>query len=134
RAFLAGALGELGEFAEGITIGQEAIRLGEVLDNPYGLIWACFCLALVYCARGDLGHALPLLERAADLCRVLNVWLFAPRITSTLGHARALTGRIEEGLVLVEEALRAPESMALGGYYAVALAQHAEVCELAARA
>ena len=134
RAFLAGALGEQGKFTRGITIGQEAIRLGEMLDNPYGLIWACFRLALVHCARGDLGHALPLLERAADLCRVWNVLLFAPRVAGTLGYVRALSGRIEEGLVLVEEALRAPESMAAGSYYALVLAQHSEVCGLAGRA
>jgi len=134
RGFLAGALGEQGEFAEGITIGQEAIRLGEVLDNPYGLIWACFCLALAYCARGDLGPAIALLERAADLCRVRHVVLFAPRVAGALGHARALSGRIEEGVVLVEQALRAPESAAMGGYYALVLAQHAEVCGLAGRA
>src|SRR5438309_2177561 len=128
-------LGELDQVLGHLREAERlATRLGEMLDNPYGLIWACFRLALVHCARGDLGHALPLLERAADLCRVWNVLLFAPRVAGTLGYVRALSGRIEEGLVLVEEALRAPESMAAGSYYALVLAQHSEVCGLAGRA
>ena len=44
RAFLARTLAELGLFDEGRAHGQEAVRLGEVLDHPFSLIWACLSL------------------------------------------------------------------------------------------
>src|SRR5262249_9474043 len=44
RAFLARALAELGDFDEGRQHGDEAVRLAELLDHPFSLIWACLNL------------------------------------------------------------------------------------------
>src|SRR5262249_54959292 len=54
QAVLARVLAERGVFDEGDTHGQEAIRVAEALDHPFGLIWACLSLAYLNSVRGEL--------------------------------------------------------------------------------
>jgi hypothetical protein len=37
RAFLSWCLGELGEFAEGIAVGEDGVRIAEVLGQAYSV-------------------------------------------------------------------------------------------------
>src|SRR3990172_10084961 len=45
RAYFARTLADQGGFDEGDAHGQEAIRIGEAVDHPYSLIFACLGLA-----------------------------------------------------------------------------------------
>src|SRR5262249_6164043 len=100
-AWLARCLAELGEFAEGVEAGRQAVALGEELGNPYSLAAACIGLGYIALVRGDLDAAGPVLERACHISREANITLYRPQATRFLGGAYLLAGRIDEGVALV---------------------------------
>ena len=104
RAGLATCLAELGEFAEGAAHGEQAVRMAEALDHPYSLIQASWAVSTVYLRRGDVENALPLLERAAGLCRLRDIPRQLFPSTVFLGFAYALARRIEEAVSHLEQA------------------------------
>ncbi|HEU5193104.1 MAG TPA: hypothetical protein VFW70_00090, partial [Methylomirabilota bacterium] len=83
---------------------QRALASAEAAEDEYGIVTASYGLGYLRCQQGQPAPAIPDLERALAICkeRDFSVWL--PQITGMLGHARVLTGRIEEGLALLEEA------------------------------
>ncbi len=111
RYSLTWVLADRGKFEEGIAHGQEGIRLAEALDDPYSLAAACWYLASLHIARGELSHAVRLLERGLALSREWNLTLFSVLDTGSLGYAYALSGRIAEGIPLLEHAQSAVEAM-----------------------
>jgi hypothetical protein len=50
-----------------------------------------------------LDHAIPPLERAVELCRVAQVRVLFDITAAQLGYAYAVSGRLPEGVILVEE-------------------------------
>src|SRR5574342_998529 len=87
RDHLTWVLAEQGEFKEGIAHGQEGLRLAEAFDDPYSLAFACWRLAHLHIIRGDLGHAVGLLERGVALSREWNLTLFSVGNTGSLSYA-----------------------------------------------
>ena len=60
-------------------------------------------LAYLHVARGELSHAVRLLERGVALGREWNLtYSFCAQNTGILGYAYALSGRIAEGIPLLE--------------------------------
>jgi tetratricopeptide (TPR) repeat protein len=112
RALLALTLAEVGEFAEGVAYGEEAVRIAEALDHPFSLALARNQLGSVHVTRGDLEQAASWLERGLDLCRSwdlpnLSVWAY-----SGLGITYARAGRAD-GLALLEQAVEIATSREL---------------------
>jgi predicted ATPase/class 3 adenylate cyclase len=131
RAYLALALAERGVFDEGGAVGHEAIRMAEALDHPFSLVWACLGLAYLNSVRRDLSQAARLLEHAVALCRDWNITLLTPIAMASLGHVYAWSGRVEEGVSLLQEALTAYESAGIGWWHSLSVAQLGEVYLLA---
>jgi tetratricopeptide (TPR) repeat protein len=111
RGYLTWGFADRGKFKEGIAHGQEGIRLAEALDHPFSLAFACWVLAHLQITRGELSHAVGLLERGMALSREWNLTFFSVLNTGSLGYAYALSGRIAEGIPLLEHALSATETM-----------------------
>jgi len=111
RAWLAQSLAELGEFEEGITFGEEGIRLAEALDHAMSLAYACTRLGHLHAVKGELDRAALLLERSRGLTRDWKITFAAAIVAADLGHVYALLGRVDEGLSLLREAMDAYESM-----------------------
>jgi tetratricopeptide (TPR) repeat protein len=108
RSWLARSLAELGEFAEGMAIAAEGLRIAEQLTSVFALIHVCSNSGVVHLLRGDLDAAIALLERALALARE-QVPLHVPTGAAYLGCAYALRGRLPEALALLTEAVdRAP--------------------------
>jgi tetratricopeptide (TPR) repeat protein len=105
RGYLTLMFADRGEFKEGIAHGEEGIRLAEALDHPYSLAFACWSLAYLQITRGDLSHAVRLLERGLALSREWSLTFFSAATTGSLGYAYALSGRIAEGIPLMEHAV-----------------------------
>jgi tetratricopeptide (TPR) repeat protein len=108
RGELAMALAERGVFEEGIAHGQEGIRIAEVLDHPFSWVVASWGPAYLYRIRGEFPHAVRLLERALALCREWDLLQPLWITSGFLASGYALSGRVAEGLSLVDEGLRAP--------------------------
>ena len=126
QAWLAEVLAMLGEFAEGRRHGEEALRLARGGGPWYGdvPIPARARLGALYLAQGELEAAIRVFEEGMALCRASDNQTVFGRIAGGLGEAYALTGRVAEGLALLEEARRNDlRTGALGGGYVTRLRQ-----------
>jgi class 3 adenylate cyclase/tetratricopeptide (TPR) repeat protein len=104
RTFLALCHAELGMFAVGRALGEEGRELAEALAHPYSLSWAYHGLGLVCLRQGDLARALPLLERAVDVCQQADLPANFPRMAAALGAAYTLAGRLADAVPLLTQA------------------------------
>jgi class 3 adenylate cyclase/tetratricopeptide (TPR) repeat protein len=114
RFYLDRVFADQGRFEEGIIHGQEGIRLAEALDHPYSLTVMCSAVGYLHIAKGELSHALRLLERGVAVGREWNLIFHWAQNAGILGYAYALSGRIAEGIPLLEHALSALETMGGG--------------------
>jgi class 3 adenylate cyclase/tetratricopeptide (TPR) repeat protein len=105
---LAWCLAELGEFAEAMASAEEADRVAREIDHPPSLVVADRGRGLVPLRRGDFMRAIPLLERSVELCRVTPAPALLDVPAAWLGYAYALSGRLAEGVALLEEAVADP--------------------------
>jgi tetratricopeptide (TPR) repeat protein len=105
QAWLARALHEIGAFAEGQRHGEEALRLARLEGQGPALIVAHAGLGLLYLGKGDLEHAIRLLDQGLALIRASGDRGFLRPIVLGLGSAYALQGRLAEGRALLEEGI-----------------------------
>jgi len=131
RAVLTRVLAERGVFDEAHSHGQEAIRIAEALEHPFGLIWACLSLAYLHSVRGELSLAEPLLERGLAQGRDWNITLYTPIVMAHLGQAQALSGRVKEGLSLLQQAVTIHDARGIGLLQSMSVVQLAEAHLLA---
>jgi class 3 adenylate cyclase/tetratricopeptide (TPR) repeat protein len=133
RSWLALSLAERGEFCEGITYGQEGVRIAEAVAQPYSLIAVCWRLGYLYGVKGEYPQAIRLLERGLALSREWNIPVYAPIVSSSLGHVYAVSGRVPEGLLLLEQASTTYEAIGVRGLYSLGAARLGEAYLLADR-
>jgi class 3 adenylate cyclase/tetratricopeptide (TPR) repeat protein len=106
RCWLASCHAELGMFTEGLTLGEEGLRIAEPVDHPGNLAVASWGVGLLALHQGDLPRALPLLERAVCICQDADLPLFFPRVAVALGAAYTLAGRGADAASLLMQALQ----------------------------
>jgi tetratricopeptide (TPR) repeat protein len=114
HCYLTWVFADQGKFKEGIAHGEEGIRLAETLDHPFSLAFGCLILAYLQITRGELSHAVDVLERGLAVARERNLTFFSVNHTGILGYAYVLSGQIAEGIPLLEQALSAIENMGYG--------------------
>jgi class 3 adenylate cyclase/tetratricopeptide (TPR) repeat protein len=102
RDVLARCLAEVGAFAQGLARGEESLRIAEAVDHPHSLINACRGLGHVYLHQGAWPQAIVCLERGLEVCRVWDIPLLLYLVSSTLGYAYVLAGRVSDALPLLE--------------------------------
>ena len=105
HTFLAWSLAELGDFTEAIAVGENGVRLGEALGQPFSLAVVCMGLAGAHLRQGNIEAALPALERSLGTCERWNAPLWAPICKYALGSAYTMAGRLNEALPLLQEAV-----------------------------
>jgi class 3 adenylate cyclase/DNA-binding winged helix-turn-helix (wHTH) protein/tetratricopeptide (TPR) repeat protein len=110
RYWLADCLGALGEFAEGLACGAEAVGIAEAAGHLCSAIYAQSRLGQFALRKGDLQHAIPMLERALAHCRAADISLFLDEIMANLGLAYALSGQPTEVLPLLEQVVVSEDS------------------------
>jgi len=79
-ARLVWCLADLGAFAEGIPLGEEGMRIAEVVDEPFNRITAYCAVGYLCLRKGDLSQAISILERGLQLCQVANIPIWFPRV------------------------------------------------------
>jgi tetratricopeptide (TPR) repeat protein len=129
-------LSVLGEFAEGRCHGEEALRLALVDGQWHGdtPIFVRARLGRLYLAQGDIEAAIQVFEEGLALCRATGQGTSLGPIAGGLGEAYAHTGRLADGLALLEEAR--PDDLRsgrLGGSYVTHLRQLSAVYLLSGR-
>ena len=112
RLYLSWSLAEVGAFAEGSARAEEALRIAEAAEVTVSRIMAYLAMGLVALRHGELDRAIAALERGLGLCQSANLPFWFPRVGSALGFAYTLTGRVAEGLPLLEQAVA--QGMAIG--------------------
>ena len=119
-------LAELGEFTEGLRLGEEGMRIAEEIDHPTSFTAMCLGFGILLMRREDLDRALPVLERGMEVGRRGNIYVYVFSLVAAVGRVWALTGRVKEGLALMTEVMNdsIAKKMALG--QAVRLAWLAE--------
>jgi class 3 adenylate cyclase/tetratricopeptide (TPR) repeat protein len=133
RGYGALCLAELGDFAEGAGIGEEAVRLAEAVAQPNSMIIVRYCVGLFYRRHGVLQKAIPMLERGLALSQSADIPLQFPMTASLLSAAYALAGRTAEALPLLEQMLK---RLAIGRrmlLHALVLTELSEACLLVGR-
>jgi tetratricopeptide (TPR) repeat protein len=111
HAWLLMCLAQVGGFAEGRTLGTEAVRIAEASESPYGLAMAYQGAGVLFLRQGDFDHAIAVLERGFDLCRSRNFENWFSGLAATLGYVYALSGRLAEAWPLLEEAVAQDAAM-----------------------
>jgi class 3 adenylate cyclase/tetratricopeptide (TPR) repeat protein len=134
RWLLAESLANLGTFDEAMVHAQEGVRVAEAIDHAFSLILACWGLAYVYGMKGDFSQAGRLSDRGFALARDWNITLLSPYLASYLGYMYALSGRVAEGVSLLQQGLAAFESIVgFRVFHSLVLVHLGEACLLADR-
>jgi class 3 adenylate cyclase/tetratricopeptide (TPR) repeat protein len=105
RTYLAWCHAELGTFAEGMSLGEEGLRIAEAVDHPISLIWAYHGIGLLALRQGDLSRTIPRLERAVGICWDVDIPVWFPPLAAALGAAYTLSGRVANAVPLLAQAL-----------------------------
>lgn len=110
RSFLAFGLAELGALDEALRWGREGLEIAGTVRSAMTSVWATSNLAYVHCLRGETQACLDLMRPNYELCRRSEVKLIYSQTAGLLGHALAEVGQLEEGIPLLEAAVR-PENL-----------------------
>ena len=89
-----------------MTVGREALRLAERVDQPLSRVHALFALGAVHFLRGEFDHAITAFEHAVRLVRTWDIAGWFHRTASPLALVYATAGRLAEALPLLEESAR----------------------------
>ena len=124
RTWLALCLERLGNFDASLRWAADAVRIADGIDSLQAQVWAWYTLGCVRLGRGDAESSISALERARDLCDQGELPLYRPRVLGALGQAQGITGKIDVGLALLEQALEeAHASRVIYGYTSLLVAR-----------
>jgi tetratricopeptide (TPR) repeat protein len=133
RNYVAGCLAELGGFAEGRGVAEEAVQIAEAVEQPFYIASALLVVGLLARRQGDIRQAIPALERSLVLCQTANIPRLFPMAASYLSAAYALAGRAAEARPLLDQTL---ERVAAGRrviFHALVLTELSEALILVGR-
>jgi tetratricopeptide (TPR) repeat protein len=134
RSWSALCRAEVGRFADALAYSKEAEHAAETSQEPFSQVAADFGAGTLYLHKGDLERAIPTLERGLERCRASEVGMYAQRLLAALGYGYCLSGRVAEGVKLLEDAVELYRSKRLAASKARTEVWMAEAYLLAGRA
>jgi DNA-binding SARP family transcriptional activator len=111
RVWLIWCLAELGEFATGLSDGQVRMAESSSPRDPFQLMLAYLAAGRLHLRKGDVERALAFLEKCREVDRLGNFEIWSASISSTVGQAYLLGGRLDEAVALLTEAVEQAASM-----------------------
>jgi tetratricopeptide (TPR) repeat protein len=121
RAWLAGALADLGDFSQATALGEEALALALGADHDYSIVAASIALGDLYRRGADVSRAVPHLERAHGLAQAGGFRNLLRGVEAGLAEVLALVGRMTEAVPLLERARASLGQAGAGGGSAFAV-------------
>jgi len=106
RGWLVTSLAELGAFAEGCARSEEVRQIAEAVNQPPSLVQASNCTGVLHLRQGNLPQAITALERSRELSQIWNFRVHLYHANARLSYAYALSGRVAEAVLFLEQALR----------------------------
>jgi tetratricopeptide (TPR) repeat protein len=106
-------LSELGEFADGVAYGNEALQIAEVANRPIERLYVYYGVGSLHLRQGTLHQAIPLLERAVALSQDADLPNFYRGSAAYLALAYALAGRAADALAVLEQVVGNPDRLIL---------------------
>lgn len=116
RGYAAQSLAELGQFADGLGFGEDAVRIAGAVKHPYTQVVAAFGLGFLWSRKGDLERACGTLEHGLVLCEANDIRIYFPLLAQVLGSCYALSERLSRGVALLEQAESAATSLGLKAF------------------
>jgi DNA-binding SARP family transcriptional activator/tetratricopeptide (TPR) repeat protein len=110
RVWLVWCLAELGEFATELCDGQVKLADSSSSKDPFQLMLACLAAGRLHVRKGDVPRAIEFLEKCRQAQRLGNFEVWSASISSTVGYAYLLGGRLDEAVALLTEAIEQASS------------------------
>jgi tetratricopeptide (TPR) repeat protein len=114
-------------------VAEDAVRIAEVVEQPFSMAGALCAVGLLSRRQGDLQRAIPTLERSLGLCQTANFPRLFPIAASILVTTYALAGRSVEALPLLDQTLERVASGSRVIFQALVLAELSEALLLVGR-
>jgi class 3 adenylate cyclase/tetratricopeptide (TPR) repeat protein len=133
RIWLAASLADTGDFGEALRMAREAVALAEAPEHPWSLAGAYMTLGFVHLGQGHLAAAGPVLDRGIAFAREMDITAWLPMLLCARGTAHARSGRVEDGLAMLEEGVQRASALRILSRQALRLAWLAEGYLLAGR-
>jgi class 3 adenylate cyclase/tetratricopeptide (TPR) repeat protein len=105
RTVMAWSLAELGEFARGLALADEALAVADQSDHVYSRVFARHGLGVLALRKGDHAESIAALERGAALAREHQLTGILVELAGPLASAYVLAGRAAEAEALLEDAI-----------------------------
>ena len=105
RVWLVWCLAELGEFATGLSDGQVRLADSSSPRDPFQPMLAYLAAGRHHLRKGNIEQALEFLEKCREIQRLGNFDLWSASISSSLGYAYLLGGRLDDAAALLTEAV-----------------------------
>ena len=105
RTVMAWSLAELGQFAHGLVVGHEGLRIAEGLHHPHSEVFALLGIGTLHLKRGDFAEAIQTLERGKAICEIADLPPVFLEVALPLGSAYAQSGRASDAVALLDRAV-----------------------------
>src|SRR4029450_7353227 len=90
-------------------------RIADTAKRPYGQLQASFGLGFLHLRRGEFTRAIPVLERALEICRISNLRALAFHgVAAFLGGSYAWSGRVGDAIALLDPVVAQTAPMGAG--------------------
>jgi class 3 adenylate cyclase/tetratricopeptide (TPR) repeat protein len=105
RSIASWALAELGDFASGHRLADEALAIAEALEHPHSAIFAGIAVGTVHLRQGELPSAIAAFERAHGVWQKVDLPAVLLELAGPLASAYAQAGRSADAQELLQRAL-----------------------------
>lgn len=97
--------GRLGDFDVALDAAQKACLIADEVKRPYDIALAYWWTGFLWSHKGDVAKALQHLEHGFEVCRASQINYLVPILSTSLGYATVLAGRVAEGTAMLVRAL-----------------------------